>query len=111
MKIAEKLNITHSLKTYFNADSDEFKQVDFEEKMAFLSKVIASGFDLNELINEYKTASDFSDENLIPTLKMYISYIKFDVPFYFRKLEYLNSKTEKEIIELLKDLILETNQE
>lgn len=53
-KMRKNLNIHKSLRAYFDAGSDEFNKVTYDEKIKTLSKIISGGYDLGKIIKDYK---------------------------------------------------------
>lgn len=105
-KMKNELNIHKPLRTYFDAGSHQFNQTNFDEKINTLSRIISTGFDLEKIIKEYKR--NYSGDgykhvygNVKATLIGFISYIKtgksIDGEIYLS----LDSKSEKEVIQIL----------
>lgn len=115
-RLVDELKIYRSLRTYFDDGSSEFDRTDYDEKITTLIKIISHGFDLNEVITQYK--SNYNREgyqhvynNVAGTLKKYISLLKTGEFFNPDVIIPLRDAPEEEIIkqfiEALKDKIKE----
>jgi|SRR5690554_1391143 len=104
-QMTEELKINNPLRTYFDAGSSEFNRTDFDEKIQTLSRIISNGYDLKNVIKQYKLnySSDGYKhvyDNAIPTLKMYISYLNNAGTF-----KDLENAQDDEVVEILTELI------
>lgn len=106
-KMTEELKINSPLRTYFDSGSSQFNRTDMDEKIQTIGRIISSGYDLNKVIKQYKlnfSSDDYKHiyENAIPTLKMYISYLKSSILSVD-----LADASDEEVIELLTELLKE----
>lgn len=107
-KMRNALNIQRPLRTYFDAGSHQFNQTTFDEKINILSLIITSGFDLEKIIKEYKEnyngeGYEHVHSNVKRTLIGIISYIKTRKSIEGEIYLSLDSKSEKEVIQILID--------
>lgn len=109
-KLTDELNIHKPLRTYFDSDSHEFNQSNFDEKIQTLAKIISNGYDLNKIIKQYKSNYSLDGykhiyKNVIPTLLSYISYLNNENSFDILTYKALENASDKEVIKLLTETI------
>jgi len=95
----------HRFRVYLDSGSSEFNEKTFEQKVKMFAKIIWLGYDLKEVIKEYKeiySAEGYRHvyDNVIPTLKEYISYLEWGIIYSPVVLRPLEEKSDDEIIEI-----------
>jgi len=111
-KLSDELNIHKPLRTYFDSGSHEFNQTNFDEKIQTLAKIISNGYDLNDVIKQYKSNYSLDGykhvyKNAIPTLQGFISYLNNGNSFDLMTYKALENASDKEVIKLLTETIKE----
>lgn len=111
-RLVDELKIHNSLRTYFDSGSSQFGRTEYIEKFQTLSTIISHGFDLNEIIEQYKSNYSGSGyqhvyNNVGPTLVGLISYLRTGNTFDLETRYSLENATEEEIVKQLTDEIKE----
>jgi|GEM_PF-1427079 hypothetical protein len=111
-KMADDLKIHNPLRTYFDSGSSEFNRTNYDEKIQTLAKIISNGYELNEIVKQYKSNYSLDGykhvyKNVIPTLKGFISYLNNENSYDFFTLQDLKEASDKEVIKLLTETIKE----
>ncbi|HLV15732.1 MAG TPA: hypothetical protein VKY41_11165 [Xanthomarina sp.] len=111
-KLTDELNIHKPLRTYFDRGSHQFNQTNIDEKIQTLAKIIFNGYDLNEVVKQYK--QNYSSDNYIhvyknaiPTLQGFISYLHNGNSFDLTTYRALENASGKDVIKLLTETIKE----
>lgn len=111
-KLTDELNIHNPLRTYFDSGSSEFNRTIYDEKIQTLAKIISNGYDLNEVVKQYKLNYNSDGykhvyKNAIPTLQGFISYLNNGNSFDLLTNQALENASDKEVIKLLTETIKE----
>lgn len=102
----------YRFRVYLDAGSSEFNEKTFDEKIQMFAKIIWLGYDLKEVIWEYKeiySAEGYRHvyNNVIPTLKEYLSYMDNRTIYNPLVLRPLDNKTDDDVIALFVKTIKE----